>query len=121
MKWFGLAATQGNARAHFFLGDGYAKGNGLPKDYVLAYMWSNLAAASAQFADSVSVVRNDVERKMTYRSKKPRDFHVPTKIRSCTTDQVGIEFSGVALRERRQCNTSTMPHGPQRTAVSLIA
>jgi TPR repeat protein len=45
MKWYRLAADQGDADAQINLGVMYAKGDGVPQDYVLAHMWFNLAAA----------------------------------------------------------------------------
>ena len=44
-QWFRKAADQGNARAQGNLGVMYADGQGVPKDYVQAYMWFNLGAA----------------------------------------------------------------------------
>jgi len=38
-------AEQGNALAQFNLGGMYVRGDGVPEDDVLAYMWWNLAAA----------------------------------------------------------------------------
>src|SRR6185436_8209624 len=38
-------ADQGNAAAQSNLALMYAKGHGVPKDYVQAYMWSSLSAA----------------------------------------------------------------------------
>ncbi len=43
-EWRPLA-DQGNASAQNSLGQMYEKGQGVPKDYVLAYMWMNLAVA----------------------------------------------------------------------------
>jgi TPR repeat protein len=43
--WYRLAAEQGHAHAQGDLGVMYYKGWGVPKDYVLAYMWFILAAA----------------------------------------------------------------------------
>ena len=40
-----LPAGQGDASAKFKLGVMYDKGKGVLKDYVLAHMWTNLAAA----------------------------------------------------------------------------
>ena len=51
LPWYRLAADQGDAGAQFNLGIMYANGEGVPKDYVLAYMWRNLAAAGASEAD----------------------------------------------------------------------
>ncbi len=42
MRWYRLAADQGNARAQSGLGAMYADGQG---DYVSAYMWFSLSAA----------------------------------------------------------------------------
>ncbi|WP_436637133.1 tetratricopeptide repeat protein [Microbaculum sp. FT89] len=45
VKWYLLAAKQGNAMAWDKLGGMYDFGEGVPQDYVLAHMWFNLAAA----------------------------------------------------------------------------
>ena len=44
MKWFRLAATQGNAQAQFKLGSAYYGGRGVTQDFARAYMWLNIAA-----------------------------------------------------------------------------
>jgi len=44
VKWYRLAARQGNAKAQVNLAVMYAKGQGVPRDYVQAYMWFSLAA-----------------------------------------------------------------------------
>ena len=40
-----VGAEKGNASAQFSLGFMYEKGQGVPQDYVQAYMWFSLAAA----------------------------------------------------------------------------
>ena len=45
VRWFRLAADQGEAAAQYNLGVMYRDGDGVPEDIVLAYMWFNLAAA----------------------------------------------------------------------------
>lgn len=44
-KEFEYLADHGNASAQYSLGLMYARGDGVPKDYFLAYMWFDLAAA----------------------------------------------------------------------------
>jgi len=44
-------AEAGNAGAQLYLGVMYAKGEGVPQDYVQAHMWFNLAAASGEADD----------------------------------------------------------------------
>jgi TPR repeat protein len=46
VKWYRLAADQGDADAQYNLGVCYAKGEGVPQDKVLAYMWHDLASAN---------------------------------------------------------------------------
>ena len=46
MKWYKLAAEQGNASAQSNLGVLYAMGRGVIQDNVYAYMWGNLAASN---------------------------------------------------------------------------
>ena len=43
VSWFQLAAEQGEAGAQFSLAAMYYNGDGVPRDYVLAYAWANLA------------------------------------------------------------------------------
>ena len=45
MKWYRLAAEQGDAPAQYNLGVAYATGQGVPQDYVQAHMWFDLAAS----------------------------------------------------------------------------
>lgn len=45
MKWYRLAAKQGNAMAQNNLGLKYTKGQGVPQDFGTAHMWLNPAAA----------------------------------------------------------------------------
>ena len=53
MKWYRLAAEQGNASAQYNLGVRYANGEGVPQDDAEAVKWYRLAAeqgdASAQY------------------------------------------------------------------------
>lgn len=44
VKWFRLAAEQGNATAQMNLGEMYAIGKGIPADPVYAHMWGSIAA-----------------------------------------------------------------------------
>ncbi len=39
------SAKKGDLKARFKLGEMYLTGNGVPRDYVLSYMWFNLAGA----------------------------------------------------------------------------
>jgi S1-C subfamily serine protease len=57
VRWFRKAAEQGYKPAQSYLGDCYASGNGVPQDFVQAYMWYNLA--------SVQTDRDAVAGKMT--------------------------------------------------------
>ena len=54
MKWFRLAAAQGDADAQYNLGYAYVNGRGVPQDFTEAMKWYRLAAAqgnaSAQYA-----------------------------------------------------------------------
>jgi len=56
-------AEQGNAEAQYQLGSKYYAGAGVPKDYVQAYKWFNLAAAQGNVAAAKS--RDNVANEMT--------------------------------------------------------
>ncbi len=57
------ADAQGNATAQFSVGVMYDKGQGVPKDDGLAYMWFNLAAASGY--ETARENRDLLSKKMT--------------------------------------------------------
>ena len=63
LKEFRPLAEQGYPLAQSYLGGMYAEGEGLLKDYVLAHMWANLAAA--QGLESASEMRDHLEKAMT--------------------------------------------------------
>ena len=46
VKWFRKAAEQGEGTAQKLLGEAYAQGKGVRRDYVMAHMWANLAVVS---------------------------------------------------------------------------
>jgi TPR repeat protein len=46
MKWYRQAAEQGHAKAQLNLGVMYGNGQGVAKDYALAYMWAYVADAN---------------------------------------------------------------------------
>ena len=59
----GVAAGNGCAKAQYYLGLMYASGKGVPKDYVAAHMWFNLAAA--QGVELAAEERDEVAKLMT--------------------------------------------------------
>ncbi len=48
VRWYRLAAEQGDAGAQNNLGVMYLEGRGVPQDYVQAHMWIKLAAAQGK-------------------------------------------------------------------------
>jgi len=69
-KWRRKAADQGFADAQYSLGGVYEHGYGLPRDYVQAYMWYNLAASrfspsETEKIDAAARDRDLVAAKMT--------------------------------------------------------
>ncbi len=48
MKWFRLAAEQGDASAQYNLGGMYAEGRGFPQNNISAYVWWSVAAAQGE-------------------------------------------------------------------------
>jgi len=60
--WYRKAAEQGEAKAQNNLSLLYAKGRGIPQDFVLAYMWASLAASqNSEYAE----LRDLIAQKMT--------------------------------------------------------
>ena len=57
-------AEQGRASAQHALGKMYENGEGVPRDYVQAYMWFSLSMAAGQ-GDYAAHGRSDVMKKMT--------------------------------------------------------
>ena len=77
VRWYRLAADQGNARAQGNLGTMYQDGRGVPQNYAEAVRWYRLAAdqghANAQlnlgamYANGLGVPQNDAEAVRWYR------------------------------------------------------
>ena len=67
VKWYRLAAEQGDAASQFNLGLKYGKGEGVPQDYVEAHKWLNLAASRVMGGDAnrFRKARDLVTEKMT--------------------------------------------------------
>ena len=63
VRWYRLAAEQGDAHAQYGLGLMYANGRGVLKDSVLAHIWSNIAGANGNA--SARELRDSLERDMT--------------------------------------------------------
>ena len=63
VRWYRLAADQGDALAQLSLGLKYADGEGVLKDSVLAHMWSNIAGANGNARAREN--RDNLERDMT--------------------------------------------------------
>ena len=63
MKWYTRAAERGIASAQGNLGVMYAYGEGIPKDYVYAYMWGHIAAMNG--SELGGKLRDDFEKQMT--------------------------------------------------------
>jgi len=65
-EWYEKAAAQRHAAAQSNLGWLYANGQGVPQDYVRAYMWWSLAAQSTGSAEeSEESILDKVARRMT--------------------------------------------------------
>ena len=54
VKWWRLAAKQGLVKAQSNLGFSYAKGKGIPQDFLRGHMWSNIAAAGGD-TDAIKI------------------------------------------------------------------
>jgi TPR repeat protein len=63
VKWYRLAAEQGDAFAQMMLGIMYYKGKGVPQDYILSHMWLNLA--TSQGREEAKQSREKVAKSMT--------------------------------------------------------
>jgi TPR repeat protein len=63
VKWYTLAAEQGNAYAQYNLGVMYRDGQGVLQDNVYAHMWWNLAASNGN--ENGGELRDIVAKKMT--------------------------------------------------------
>ena len=66
-RWFRLAAEQGDAEAQWALGQLYAKGDGVPKDLVLAHMWCKISIfGHGEFIDHSDLPKfEELEKEMT--------------------------------------------------------
>ena len=69
VKWYRLAAEQGESSAQFTLAWKYAKGEGVPLDYARAHMWANFSDENyiepEPGTDPGAFLRDDLAKKMT--------------------------------------------------------
>ena len=65
MKWYTLAAEQGDASAQTSLGNAYGRGQGVIQDNVYAHMWLNIAASSGTNKDAI-INRDIIAKRMTF-------------------------------------------------------
>jgi uncharacterized protein len=67
VKWYRLAADQGDTSGQDNLGSMYENGEGLPKDFAVAYLWPNLAAAreTTIYRDTYAAHRDAVAKLLT--------------------------------------------------------
>ena len=56
VSWFRKAAEEGNVFAQHALGVMYAKGEGVPQDYVQAHMWFSLCAAQGGGTNNQDII-----------------------------------------------------------------
>ena len=71
--WFLKAAEQGDLEARFNLGLNYAKGKGVPRDNIAAYMWIFLAVEEADSSSDIgklvsqhgTLILQDLSRRMS--------------------------------------------------------
>ena len=63
VRWYRMAAEQGNAGAQGNLCVMYYEGQGVPQDYVTAHMWFNLGAAKG--APGVDEARDALGKEMS--------------------------------------------------------
>ena len=61
VKWYRLAAQQNHVEAQLVLGYRYQRGEGVPRDYVLSYMWFDLAVSRASDAIRARAIRARTE------------------------------------------------------------
>jgi len=64
VKWYRLAAEQGLSNSQSFLGDMYANGRGVPKDFVRAYAWYSISVAPGD-AEHSKKLRDNMRGQMT--------------------------------------------------------
>lgn len=67
IQWYKVGAKRGDAGAQYALGEMYAKGEGVEQNYLVAYVWYNLAAASSEqpFRKLATLMRNAIEAALT--------------------------------------------------------
>ena len=66
VKWYRLAAEQGNAMAQANLGLMYGEGKGVLQDYIYAHMWLNI---SASLGDEIASEYRGIVEKIMFSSQ----------------------------------------------------
>jgi TPR repeat protein len=81
LKWYRLAADQGDPHAQYNVGFLYFKGEGVPRDCVRAYMWWTLSAAQGDknAVNSRSIVAREMTPAQIAEAQKLASEWKPTK------------------------------------------
>ncbi|WP_418067368.1 tetratricopeptide repeat protein, partial [Sedimenticola hydrogenitrophicus] len=69
LKWFKMAAYQGDSIAQFLVGEMYENGQGTGKDLVRAYAWYSLAASGKYPSEKYIKKRNELEIRLTQKQR----------------------------------------------------
>ena len=73
MKWYRLAAAQGNISAQVNLASMYYEGEGVAENFVRSHMWLNIAAAQGD--PDAARMRDIVSKGMTAQQLTRRQWH----------------------------------------------
>ena len=113
MKWYRLAAEQGDSSAQSNLGDMYSLGMGVPEDYKTAMKWYRLAAeqgdSSAQYllgsmyAEGMGVIQDNVYAHMWWNIAASSGDKEATKNRDIVAKRMTPADLSTAQNLAREC------------------
>ena len=90
VKWFRLAAEQGNADALKNLGEMYANAQGVPPDYVLSYMWLTVGKANLTVSTKMTAAQIELAQKLARHCEE-------SNYKQCG-DQFSVSISSVPMQ-----------------------
>jgi len=123
-KWYLRAARQGDGDAQIEIGEMYAQGEGVSQDFVEAYKWFNIAAASPEKPDlSVFTATNqEALKELLPRIAQKAKEHREDLVERMTPDQIAEaqELSREFRPRKEGSANSTLPANPTATGTGFF-
>lgn len=124
MKYYRLSAEQGNSMAQFMIGSLYSTGLGVPKDYIEALAWINVAAASDN--SIYAPTRDKIEKVQGFAialaaQKRSKEILASFPSKKVQSNESAVNSAPVEVLNRTGSGVMISPNGDILTAAHVVS